>query len=95
MGIAAAILGLGAGLLLGRLLELRSTPAQRLVTVGGVAAVLTGGLAVLLGHGFDDAALGVGSGLLLALATGLVTRLGAGLHAGSAARRPRDGCDCR
>ena len=95
MGIATALLGLGAGLLLGRLLELRSSPAQRLVTVGGVAAVLAGGLAVLLDHGLDDAALGVGSGLLLALATGLVTRLGAGLHAGSVTRRPRDGCDCR
>ena len=85
MGTANALVGLGAGLLLGLLLDLPTAPAQRAVAVGGVAAVLAGGVWLLLDHDLDGAALCLLAGLLLALGSGLVFRLGSGL---AAPRRP-------
>jgi len=90
VGTANALLGLGAGLLLGLLLDLPTTPAQRTVAVGGVAALLAGGVWLLLDHDLDDAALCLLAGLLLALGSGLVFRLGSGL---AASRRPDGGGD--
>jgi hypothetical protein len=87
VGIANALVGLGAGLLLGLLLDLPGAPAQRGVAVGGVAALLAGGVWLLLDRDLGDVALALLAGLLLALGSGLVARLGSGL----AAPRRRDG----
>ena len=87
MGTANALVGLGAGLLLGLLLDLPTAPAQRGVAAGGVAALLAGGIWLLLDRDLDDVALALLAGLLLALGSGLVARLGSGL----AASRRRDG----
>ena len=82
MVFANVLAGVGAGLLLGLLLELPRTTAQRLVGVAGVASLLGAGTWLLLDRGLGTAAVSVLAGLLLALGTELVSGLVGGHRSG-------------
>ena len=86
MAIAEMLTGVGAGLLLGLLLDLAVTPTQRVVGGAGVAALLGSGTWLLLEQARGDVAVGVVAGVLLALGAGLVSGLVCGLVHG-----PTDG----
>jgi len=75
VAFAHVLAGLGAGLLLGLLLDLPRTSAQRAVAVAGVASLLAAGTWLLLDRGLGTVAVGVLGGVLLALGTGLLSGL--------------------
>jgi hypothetical protein len=90
VSVATLLSGLGAGLLLGLLLDLPATPAQRLTSGAGVASLLGSGTWLLLDRHLGNVAVGVLAGVLLALGAGLVTGLETGLIAsGPTSDRPR------
>jgi len=75
VAVANLLAGLGAGLLLGLLLDLPTTPAQRLVSAAGVALLLGSGAWLLLDRRLDDVAVGLLAGLLFAFGAGLLAGL--------------------
>jgi hypothetical protein len=81
VSVATLLAGLGAGLLLGLLLDLPTTPAQRLTSGAGVAFLLGSGTWLLVDRRLGNVAVGVLAGVLLAAGAGMLTGLVTGLVA--------------